>query len=56
MAENGRIVINVNLDRTLVADIDRLSTLTDQHRYEVIEKLLRMGMERVDKEGEQIVK
>lgn len=56
MPEENRIVINVNLDRLLVANIDRLSTLTDQHRYEVMEKLLRMGMERVEKEGEDIVR
>lgn len=56
MDEASRIVINVNLDRALVADIDRLSTLTDQHRYEVMEKLLRMSMERVEKEGEHIVR
>lgn len=56
MPDETRIVINVNLDRALVAEIDRLSTLTDQHRYEVIEKLLRIGMEKVESEGEGVVK
>jgi hypothetical protein len=46
-SEPDRVNIQVGVDREVLADVDRLATLWDMYRYEVVEELLRLALERV---------
>ena len=50
MALVDRMAINVNLRRDLIAEIDRLATLKDKFRYQLMEELLEKGIEQAKKE------
>jgi hypothetical protein len=46
-SEPDRVNVQVGVDREVLAEVDRLATLWDMYRYEVVEELLRLALERV---------
>lgn len=49
-SQPDRVNVQVPVDREVLADVDRLATLWDMYRYEVVEHLLRLALERVKQE------
>jgi hypothetical protein len=49
-SEPDRVNVQVAVEREVLADVDRLATLWDMYRYEVVEELLRLALERVKQE------
>jgi hypothetical protein len=49
-SEPDRVNVQVAVEREVLADVDRLATLWDMYRYEVMEELLRLALERVKQE------
>ena len=49
-SEPNRVNVQVAVDREVLAEVDRLATLWDMYRYEIVEELLRLALERVKQE------
>ena len=50
-SQPDRVNVQIPVDREVLAEVDRLATLWDMYRYEVMEELLRLALERVRQEG-----
>lgn len=45
-----RANVQIVIDRTLLSEVDRYSTLWDMYRYEVVEELLALALKQVKAE------